>query len=214
VSTGVLKWAASFKGGGWSLIGADGYAIPSALLPGPVNASAFIILNGGGSCSYSSLTATNQTFVIPATSGNLSSGNTSYWRIDMGGGQNQVLTVVELSGSIYPLAEGTCADNNETVRFQAVTPVVVDSSVAAGTAWTAGGDAYVANHSGYVVGYAVSAGIETFGRYFAPHWYVQYQICSPGSTFSASPGFVATANATTGALIQTTMSSGGCPPVG
>lgn len=213
VSPGVEEWAASFRGGGWSLLGADGFAIPAALVPGPVNSTAFIVLNGGGSCSYTSLVTANQTFQIPATSGNLSSGNASFWRIDMVAAPNKVLTVVEMGGSIYPLAAGTCADNNQTVSLQAVTPVVVDSSVAASSGWTAGGGAYAANHTRYVVGYGVSAGIQTFGRYFPPQWYIQYATCTPSLPYSTSTGFSSLLNGTTGALVQSEWVTTSCPPV-
>lgn len=214
VSSNLTHWASTYNGGGWSLLGAQGYAIPPSRIPGLVDSSAFIDITGGGSCSYTSLVAANATFDIPATQGNLSSGNASYWRIDMTGSGGSVLTVVELSGTFYPLASGICSSNTTEV-VQATTPAVIDSPAVASTAWAAGGAAYASNHTNYTVEYAVSSGIEVFGHYFPPEWSIQYLECSGGVTFSPAPAFVVTVNATSGALEATAWApTGGCSPTG
>ena len=214
VSSNLTMWAASYDSGGWSLLGAQGYAIPPSLIPGPVSVSAFINLDGGGSCTYTGLVSSSQTFDIPPTLGNLSSGNASYWRIDMTGNQGRVLTVLELAGAFYPLAAGTCSTNT-TLTLEATTPAVIDSPVAAAVAWRAGGSSYVSNQSLYTVELAVSSGIEVFGHYFPPDWTVQYAACSGGVQFSSGPNFVATVNATTAGLAGSSWTgSAGCPPTG
>jgi hypothetical protein len=212
VASNLTRWAATYSGGGWSLLGAQGYAIPPNLVPGPVNSTAFIDISGGGSCSYTSLVSSSETFDIPATQGNLSAGNASYWRIDMTGSQGRVLTVIELGGAFYPLAAGTCSTNTSEV-FATTTPAVVDSPVAALVAWGAGGSGYASNHTTFTVEYAVSSGLDVFGNYSPPQWLVQFVDCSQGATFSPTPAFDATVNGTTGALLGSSWArTGGCPP--
>jgi hypothetical protein len=146
--------------------------------------------------------------------GNLSSGNTSYWRLDMINEEQDVLTVVEVGGIVYPLAYGVCADDNVTVRIQALTPAVVDSPLAGLSAWGDGGAGYASNHSGFVVDYGLGAGIEWMDHYFPPQWSIQYLVCSNDEVFTPGPGLQVTVNATSGSPVASQWALGGCPPTG
>jgi hypothetical protein len=210
-----MAWASSFRGGGWGVLGAGGYALPGSQIPnGSVTSSAFInISDGGSSCAYTSLVPAGQTFKIAATPGNRTAGSGSYWRVDMTNASNGVLTVLELGGVIEPLAVGTCSGNfSQFFQFQALPPAIIDSPAAASAALAAGGAAFVHAHPDFYADYAISDGYTSGqnGSSTPPEWMVAFVDCGSPPTQGPSTQFSATVDALTGAILQAGDSNGYC----
>jgi hypothetical protein len=210
-----VAWAGSFRGGGWNVIGAQGYAVAPAIVPGPVNSSAFLLINSGGSCGYTSLVPAGRMFSIPGVPGNRSMGNGSYWRVDMVNASGGVLSLLELGGQTIPLAVGSCGPSWASV-FGAVSSGMVDSSVAALAAWAAGGDTFAAQYPNYTAEFAISgsfggSGNATQGGGQPAQWYVGYTDCANSTMGQPVPVFTATVDAGTGVLVRAGDGSGYCP---
>lgn len=128
-------------------------------------------------------------------------------------GSNGVLSLLELGGSIQPLAVGTCAGNfSEFFQFQNLPTSVVDSSVAANASWGAGAAKFVAAHPGFVADFGISAGYTSGqnGSYTPPEWFVSYSDCTNATTGSAAPQFSATVDAVNGTVLSANAGTGSC----
>jgi hypothetical protein len=128
---------------------------------------------------------------------------------------HELLMVEVVNGSAVPIATavGSC-----TASFQNLDTVpsgVVDSSVAASTAWDLGGSAFVSAYSNVslymemlLVGGGTSGGV-TFGA----NWLIEYTGCNPLSSSSSAgshPVFEAIVDALTGSLTTTSSTSRTC----
>jgi len=208
-----LAWAASFQGGGWRVEGASGFAVPSALTPPPVTSSTFALLPGPGSgaaCTYTSLVASNATFSIPATPGDLAGGNASYWRVDLINAQDGLASVLELGGDITPLYSATCPGNFSGV-IEPFPSDILDSSGAAAAAWGPGVAAFVQQYPGFTALFSLSPGTEGFGNSGPAAWSVNYVDCSGSSGQQPVPDYSVTVDAVSGAMVQSGPSTTECP---
>ncbi len=209
-SSDAVAWSSSFQGGGWRVIGAQGYAVPLALVPRPVNSSAFFLISSGGSCSYNSLVPLGKTFQISATTGSGASGQASFWRIDLVNSTSGVLSVLEIGGQVQPLAVGTCSGNFSAI-FQPLPSQLLNSTGAAQAAWVVGGDDFVAQFGGSTTEFALSAGASYPGPSQPAEWFVQWVDCSNSTMGQGVPGFSATVDAATGSVLQSATLSEDCP---
>jgi hypothetical protein len=194
----VSSYAAGYKGGGWKMIVASGLDSSVATVSPPINGSSLDSLTSTGHCTDSVLIAAGSTITLPSFAGNRSSGESPFWAFVLYNSNGTFLAVEYNQGTVTPLATVDCAELALVTGFLSPIPsTVIDSSVAASTAWSAGGATFMATNPGATEEFALIGGIDLGSAAGSLVWTVSYQACDPSSTTSADvPTFTARINAT------------------
>jgi len=224
VATGVLPWwprapgpaipfsqarsdaagsAASGLGGSWVANAAVAIVarVPTSV---PVNLSVLL----GSGCAVTALpgvTVPTQ-LLVPAYAGSFGSGLSPLWLVAVSNPTDHEVVLVEvLDRQGTPLAQVTGSSCLSSGPLSRPLPgATVDSPQVAGLAWSAAGQAFVADDPSLTVLVlaALGGGLSYAGQSFGSIWGIAYAPCEPflGGTVSEDSD-VAALNLTTGALI-------------
>jgi hypothetical protein len=207
----------SSSGGNWELLSAFGLDLSNATTE-PLDLS-----NISANCTVTSLSGPlPRSLTIPRFTGNLSSGDAPEWDLDF----FQPATLSEIAvavtdGSValaLKISGAHCLPTNTTAE-PSISATVVDSTGAASAVAAAGARAFLAAHpNGVSLGMVLvpftfgGSGLPSYGY---PAWLFDYSTCPvllgitngtepPGETFDA------TVNATTGAVVPGSATTGTC----
>lgn len=203
------------SGGPWDLVAAVAYDTPTGVW---VSAGASV----GANCTLSSTGSgpPPTSLYVPPFDGSFSSGESPWWgMIYTQPSTHQVLLVEVLNGTAETLGVGTGACVTAVENFTTIPSDAVDSSVAASVAWSQGGSAFVAAHSGLSLSMEMGLiGGGTFrGLPVGATWVVEIDPCgvfgSSGPS-GAQPDFEAIVDAETGDLTLAETSSTTCGSMG
>jgi hypothetical protein len=207
----------SSSGGNWELLDAFGLDLPNAATE-PLGLS-----NLSANCTVTSLSGPlPSSLTIPRFTGNLSSGDAAEW--DLAFLQPATLSeiAVAVTGGTVALAleiSGAHCLPTNTSAEPSISATVVDSTVAASAVAAAGATAFLAAHPKgvslvmFLIPFTVGGSAQPSSGY--PAWLFDYSTCPvlvgitngtepPGETFDA------TVNATTGAVVPGSATTGTC----
>lgn len=206
-----------YAGGGWAVISAVGYAVTVSITipahPGPYPG-----------CDFAPMSSTTPTTLAVSPTGTAGSlGTSTVWLfllrnstdatvfVAVAHGTAQILGTIVQSGA--PAAP-TCTWNTLHSWYHPAPSDVVDSTTALASTQAAGGSAFLASHPLANLSFALLGGF-TGPMYPAPPadptWSVVYSSCPVGSAGTpAGAAFVATVNATSASVTNSTAISGTC----
>ncbi len=206
-----------YAGGGWAVISAVGYTVTVSISipahPGPYPG-----------CDFAPMSSDTPTTIVVSPAGTAGSlGTSTAWLFLLRNSTDATVFVAVVHGSAEILgavvqshtpAAPTCTWNTLHSWYHPAPADVVDSTIALASTQAAGGSAFLASHPLANLSFVLVGGF-TGPMYPAPPadptWSVIYSSCPVGSA-GTPPGaaFVATVNATSASVTNSTAISGTC----
>ena len=198
----VTYTTSSYRGGGWKVFAASGIAARTSISGGSVGSGNLTIPG----CNSTTLNALPSGTSIPAVTGSFQSGIAPGWVFLLVNSANALLVVIDINGTVTPLAELT--GSSTTCPFSQVASLVgngiasnvIDSDAAARIAWNAGGQNFISAHPNATAMYTIVSGFGFLGFSTPAIWSVQLEACSATQlgTGAIVPAFNVTINAASG----------------
>jgi hypothetical protein len=194
-SSVVASYLSSFKGGGWTILSADGIASHVSITSPPFNGSIF---SGVAGCTFASFVANGTVLTLPAFDGSLSSGESNAWAFSAHN-QTSLLELVLLNGTVTPLFGMSCPGFGLYSSFLGSLGGVIDSNQAISAAFSAGGAQFVALHPDATEVMALSPHV-TLVQNQPAEWNIVLQACDTTAPGPIAPTFNVTVNALNGTV--------------
>ncbi len=178
-----------------------------------VNSTDLTSLSSGAGCGAKLLSSSSSITSIPSTSTSASSGTSNAWIILFSNKTLAVLEVAVFSGTATPLltltSYGSCVSTTNALSLPSP---LVNSPAAALVAYNSGGSAFISAHHLYdlaeILTPTVTISFGSFKHVLPAAWEISYTTCNMGADDGTTlggevaQGFVASVNASTGALVR------------